>query len=130
MTDYKETSVHLGDSQIAKLKKSYKDKEPTKLRLNSKQSPNFQLLLTPTQINQLSKGKDITISKTQINKQPSQLGGFLPFLIPAALKALAVGALSGAASLGTQKLLKGKGCTCSKKIIKKGKGVIQNWERK
>lgn len=113
MATYEKTSVYLSDSQIKKLQSSLKKGESITLRINKAKPPNHDIYLTKTQIGQLRKGKDITLSKTQLKKN----GGFLPFLAPI-LATIATGALSGAAGWGT------------KKILDKatGSGVLQNWE--
>lgn len=130
MSSYIKTKVHLSDHQIAKLRSAYQKGEEVSLQIDKTKAPNYDIHLTPTQINQIGKGKRITISKTQLKKT----GGFLPFLAPfipaliAGAKALALGAASGAAGWGAKKALdkmSGSGCVKKKAL---GKGVYQNWE--
>ena len=127
MSNYIKTKIHLSDHQIAKLKSAYQKGVEVSLQIDKTKASNYDIYLTPTQINQIGKGKRITITKTQLKKT----GGFLPFLIPALIagaKALALGAASGAAGYGAKKALEkisGSGCV---KKRSNGKGVYQNWE--
>ena len=125
MSNYVRTKVYLSDHQIAKLKSAYQKGEEVSLQIDRTKAPNYDIYLTPTQINQIGKGKRISISKTQLKKT----GGFLPFLIPALIagaKALALGAASGAAGWGVKKALDKVSGSGKKKPF--GKGVYQNWE--
>ena len=94
---YFNTGVTLSDTQKNKIKKAVKDNTSVKIKLNGVGGPD-SLMLTKTQLNALSgtrgarrargKGKDITLSKTQLNatrKDQEVKGGFLQFLIPAAI---------------------------------------------
>lgn len=112
---YVKKKIHLSDGQISKLKSALRKKEELTLQIDNSKPPNYEMYLTKTQINQISKGKRINISKTQLDKN----GGFLPFLIPI-LTSLGLGAASGAAGWGTKKILD--------KIS--GSGVFQPWENK
>jgi len=123
MSNYVETKVYLSDHQVGKLKTAVKKNEEVSLQIDTTKRPNQSLYLTKTQIEQLKKGKRITLSKTQLKKN----GGILPFLVPI-LTALATGTLSGAAGWGVKKALdKATGSGCNKKKTY-GKGVLQNWE--
>ena len=119
--------VYLSQGQINKLKSAFKKDEEVTLQISKSKTPNFDIHLTKTQINQIDNGKRITISKSQLK------GGFLPFLaalLPTLLTAakfaapaIATGALSGLAS----KAVQGKGLRhphegsgCKKKNTKNG----------
>jgi len=120
MSNYIKTKVYLSESQKGKLRSAFKNGDEISLQINKSKSPNHEMLLTQTQIKQVGQGKRIKISKTQLKKN----GGFLPFLIPillAAGKAIASGALAGAAGYGVKKVLdkvSGSGC-CKKKTSRK-----------
>lgn len=152
MSHYLPTKVYLSEKQIEKLKAAARNGESITLQIDANKPPNFDMYLTKTQLGQLSKGKRITISKSQLKKN----GGFLPFLAPI-LATIATGALSGAAGWGTKKILdKTTGGSIVSQLIqhplfldalhglvrryilppqkgggakkKCGKGVLQNWE--
>ena len=119
-----------------KLKKALAAGDQLSLRLShTNLVGNDVIALTQSQLNRLKKayetGKGITIkmTKTQIAHNMKVEGGFLPllaglaakaipFLISTVLPALGVGALSGLASTGVQKLvgdglyMKKGGCVC------------------
>lgn len=127
MSNYIKARVHLSDHQIAKLKSAYQKGEEVTLQIDRTKPANYDMHLTQTQLAQITKGKRITVSKSQLKKT----GGFLPFLAPlipaliAGAKALALGAASGAAGYGAKKALEkiaGSG------LKKRGKGVYQPWE--
>ena len=59
------TKVYLSQSQMRKLKDA---KENIKLKIDKSEKPNYDLPLTKTQINQISKGKRILISVAQLRK--------------------------------------------------------------
>lgn len=118
MSNYISTKIHLSEGQINKLKSAYKKGEEVTLQIDKNKSPNYDILLTKTQINQIKNGKRITISKSELKK----FGGFLPFLLPL-LTSLALGTASGAAGWGTKKILdkiSGSGCEKKKKTSWKG----------
>lgn len=100
MSNYVKTKIPLSEGQISKLKSAFKKGEEITLQINNSKTPNYEMYLTKTQINQINKGKRITISKTQLQKN----GGFLPFLIPI-LTSLGLGAASGLGAWGTKKVL-------------------------
>ena len=97
------TKVFLSDNQKAKMKTAFNKGESVSIRIDKTKSPNTTVTLNQTQLNKLKipgKTCDLTFSKTQI-------GGFLPFLIPAAIaagKALGVGGLSYLGSQAVKKL--------------------------
>ena len=101
------TRLFLSDSQKLKLKHAFSKGETATIIIDKTKSPNCNVALNQTQLNKLrqpSKTCDLTFSKTQI-------GGFLPFLIPAAIaagKALGVGGLSYLGSQAIKKIT-GKG---------------------
>ena len=117
--------VYLSESQKSKLKMALRKQDNLTLRINPYAPPNHEMYLTPTQIIRIHKGKQITVSKTQLKKN----GGILPFLIPL-LAALGTGVASGAAGWGTKKILDKIAGTgyCKRRKKKRGKGVLQNWE--
>ena len=105
---YIETDVYLSDNQKDKLRRCYAKEEECVLNIKKEKKPNHKLKLTETQINRIKQGKQIKISKTQIN----QNGGFIGALLPV----IAKGALAGLASLAAQKVVKkvtGSGCNCN-----------------
>ena len=120
---YFNTGVTLSDTQKNKIKKAVKDNTSVKIKLNGVGGPD-SLMLTKTQLNALSpssrggrgaRGKDITLSKTQLNatrKDQEVKGGFLQFLIPAAI---------GVAS----SLISGRGVkTTSSNVALRGNGLF------
>lgn len=131
---YIRKKIYLSDSQKTKIKSALQKGISVTLRINRFASPNYDILLTATQISQIAKGKEITLSKTQLAKN----GGFLPFLFPL-LAALGTGVASGAAGWGTKKVLdkiagqgviqnwEGQGLK-KKRKRRRGKGILQNWE--
>ena len=126
---YIKKKIYLSDSQKIKLKNALSRQENLTLRIKKYAPPNHEMYLTPTQIARIIRGKEITISKTQLKKN----GGFLPFLMPL-LAALDTGVASGAAGWGTKKLLDkiagggGLKKRTKRKKKRRGKGVLQNWE--
>jgi len=135
---YTNIQVNIPNSQKEKLKKALASGQEFSLRLsyNDLIGGNDIIALTRPQLNRLQKayetGKGLTIkmSKTQIAQNMKVEGGFLPllaglasqaipFLTGTVLPALGVGALSGLASTGVQKLV-GNGL-----YIKKGGRVCE-----
>lgn len=143
---YTNVNVNVSDSQKQKLKKALTTGQDLSLHLSHGDLVgNDVLAVTQSQLNRLKKaheaGKGITIkmSKTQIAHNMNVEGGFLPllaglaakvipFLTGTVLPALGVGALSGLASSGVQKLvgnglyLKKGGCVCE--VETDGKRVL------
>ncbi|GBM21707.1 hypothetical protein AVEN_260917-1 [Araneus ventricosus] len=122
MSNYVKNKVHLRDHQIDKLKTAHQEGEELSLKIDKTKVPNYDMYLTPTQITQIWKRKQITISKTKLKKT----GCFLPFsalFIPALFagaKSLALGAASGAAGWGAKKTLdKISGSGCKKKPLER-----------
>src|SRR5665811_2104669 len=97
------TKVFLSDNQKAKMKTAFNKGESVSIRIDKTKNPNTNIILNQTQLNKLKipgKTCDLTFSKTQV-------GGFLPFLIPAAIaagKALGIGGLSFIGSQAVKKL--------------------------
>ena len=108
---------------------------------------NNVIAVTQSQLNRLkkaheaSKGVTIKMSKSQVAYNMKVQGGFLPlqalpFLTGTVLPALGVGALSGLASTGVQKLvgdglyIKKGGCVCE--VETEGTGIVlrtYEWQR-
>ena len=143
---YTNVNVNVSDSQKQKLKTALTTWQDLSLRLSHGDLVgNDVLAVTQSQLNRLKKaheaGKGITMKmlKTQIAHNMNVEGGFLPllaglaakvipFLTGMVLPALGVGALSGLASSGVQKLvgnglyLKKGGCVCE--VETDGKRVL------
>lgn len=122
MSNYIKSKIYLSEGQISKFKSALKNDKDVTLQIDLTKSPNYDIYLTKTQIDKITKGKRITLSKTQLKKN----GGFLPFLIPI-LASLATGALSGTAAWGAKKALDKISGSGFKK--NSGKGVFLNSER-
>ena len=125
MTDYKHHKLALTDGQAKDLAKAVLMREPHSVKLSHEQLSAegvVDAMLTPTQVARIKKAQDsgkgivLKFSKAQITKMAQMVkGGFLPFLaglLPAITAALptigatlGLGALSGAAGFGAQKLL-------------------------
>jgi len=136
MSNYTNIKVNISDGQKEKMKKALAAGNQLSLRLSHADLVGNDVIgVTQTQLSRLKKahetGKGVTInlSKTQIAHNMKIEGGFLPllaglaakaipFLTSTVLPALGVGALSGLASTGVQKLvgdglyLKKGGCVC------------------
>ena len=137
---YTNIKVNISDGQKKKLKKALASESQLSLRLSHDDlDGNDVIAVTQSQFNRLKKaheaGKGVTIkmSKTQVAHNVKVEGGILPLLASLAsqaipfitgtvLPALGVGALSGLASTGVQKLI-GNGL-----YIKKG-GVFARLKR-
>lgn len=137
---YTEIKVKISENQKGKIQKAIKNDKPVTIRIDPRESGEDILALTKTQINKLSKGKPVNIklSKTQLNHNLKIEGGFLgalaglaaralPAIASKVLPALGVGALSGLASTGVNKIF-GDGLYLSKggnvcKIETDGKGL-------
>ena len=133
---YTDVNVNISDSQKQKVKKALAAGTQFSLRLSHEDLVgNDVIAVTQSQLNRLKKaheaGKGVTIkmSKSQVAYNMKVQGGFLPllaglasqalpFLTGTVLLALGVGALSGLASAGVQKLvgdglyIKKGGCVC------------------
>ena len=145
MSRYNEFNVNISEGQKRKLKRALKVGEPTSIRLTYEDLiGNDDLYLTKSQIDKIKKayagGKGVTInmSKAQLDHNKKVEGGFLgllarlamralPILTKTVLPALGVGALTGLASSGVQKVmgqglyLKKGGCVCH--VETDGKGL-------
>ena len=62
MSDYIKKKVHLSDSQISKLKSSFKNGTEMTFQIDNLKCPNYDIYLTKTQINQIGNSKRITTS--------------------------------------------------------------------
>ena len=125
---YTNVNVNISDGQKEKLKKALAAGHELSLHLSHTDLVgNDVIALTQSQLTRLKKayeaGKGVTIkmSKTQIAHNMKVEGGFLSLLASIASKvlpALGIGALSGLASTGVQKLvgnglyMKKGGCVC------------------
>ena len=145
MSRYNEFNVNISEGQKRKLKRALKVGEPTSIRLTYEDLiGNDDLYLTKSQIDKIKKayagGKGVTInmSKAQLDHNKKVEGGFLGLLARLAMRALSiltktvlpalgVGALTGLASSGVQKVmgqglyLKKGGCVCH--VETDGKGL-------
>ena len=143
---YTNVNVNISTSQKENLKKALATGQELSLHLSHGDLVGKDVIaLTQSQLNKLKKayesGKGVTIkmSKTQIAHNMKVEGGFLPllaglaakailFLTGTVLPALGVGALSGLASTGVQKLvgnglyIKKGGCICE--VETDGKRVL------
>jgi len=133
---YTDVNVNISDSQKQKVKKALAAGTQLPLRLSHEDLVgNDVIAVTQSQLNRLKKahqaGKGVTIkmSKSQVAHNMKVQGGFLPllaglasqacpFLTGTVLQALGVGALSGLAITGVQKVvgnglyIKKGGCVC------------------
>ena len=135
---YTNVKVNILDSQKEKLKKALASGSELSLHISHENLVGNDIVaLTQSQLNRLKKaydtGKGVTIkmSKTQVAHNMKVEGGFLSLLASLASKvlpALGIGALSGLASTGVQKLvgnglyIKKGGCVCE--IETDGKRVL------
>ena len=134
---YTNVKVGISDTQKRKLKKALSDGTQLSLRLSHADLAGEDLIaVTQSQLNNLKQAKEtgkgvtIKLSKTQVAHNMKVRGGFLPllaslasqavsFLTGTVLPASGVGALSGLASTGVQKIM-GNGL-----FLKKGGGVCE-----
>ena len=140
MTQYKDVYVNISDEQAQKLKHSLNvGCSATSIRLGKNDlEGEHKLALTNSQFNKLNKAKEnnkgitIRMSSKQLKHNMKTEGGFLgllaglaaralPMIAKTVLPALGVGALSGLASSGVQKVM-GDGL-----YLKKG-GIISQVE--
>ena len=118
---YIQRKLRLSDSQVQKLARAIGKGEGLELRLSAVQlasgAGGIPVYLTATQDKRVSavsagKGVSLKFSPTQIASMKYEggfLGAFLPLLAgiaPALLKSLGIGALTGAAGFGAQRLLR------------------------
>lgn len=145
MSRYTNVKVSISEGQKQKLQTALKAGGPVSIRLGHEDLNGEDVLaLTNSQVNKLAKayesGKGVTIkmSKSQLKHNMKVEGGFLgilaglaaralPMLAKTVLPAIGIGALSGLASSGAQKVvgnglfLKKGGCVCQ--IETDGKGL-------
>ena len=141
---YVNVKVNISEGQKQKLQSAIQVGGPVSIRLGHEDLNGGDVLaLTNSQVNKIAKayegGKGITIkmSKSQLAHNKKVEGGFLgmlaslaaralPMLAKTVLPALGVGALTGLASSGVQKVmgqglyLKKGGCVCQVETDKKG----------
>ena len=104
-TTYINSPIHLTESQLRKLKLN----EPCIVKIDPSQKANHHLLLTQTQVNQLSNAKsagtskDLKISKTQLDKN----GGFI-ITIPTLLAGIGAAASKAGTAGGIAKAVNDK----------------------
>ena len=143
-TRYTNVKVHISEGQKQKLQNALQSGEPVSIRLGHEDLNGEDVIaLTKSQVNKMAKayesGKGLTIkmSKSQLTHNMKVEGGFLgmlaglaaralPFLAKSVLPALGIGALSGLASTGMQKVI-GNGLAGShaRLYLKKGGCVCQ-----
>ena len=145
MDRYTDLKVNISEGQKQKLQSALQVGGPVSIRLGHEDLNGEDVLaLTNSQVNKITKayegGKGITIkmSKSQLAHNKKVEGGFLgmlaslaarslPFIAKTVLPALGVGALTGLASSGVQKVmgqglyLKKGGCVCQ--VETDGKGL-------
>ena len=143
-THYVKVKVNISEGQKKKLQSALQVGGPVSIRLGHEDLHGEDVLaLTNSQVTKITKayqgGKGITIkmSKSQLAHNKKVEGGFigmlaslavraLPMLAKTVLPALGVGALTGLASSGVQKVmgqglyLKKGGCVCQVETDKKG----------
>ena len=120
---YTNVKVNISDERKRKLKKALSDSTQLSLRLSHADLAGEDVIaVTQSQLNKLKQAKEagkgvtIKLSKTQATHNMKVRGGFLPllaglpsqaipFLTGTVLPALGVGALSGLASTGVQKIM-------------------------
>ena len=144
MDRYTDLKVNISEGQKQKLHSALQVGAPVSIRLAYEDLNGSDVLaLTNSQVNQMRKayegrkGVTIKMSKTQLSHNMKVEGGFigmlaslaaraLPMLAKTVLPALGVGALTGLASSGVQKVmgqglyLKKGGCVCQVETIGKG----------
>ena len=144
MDRYTDSKVNISEGQKQKLHSALQVGAPVSIRLAYEDLNGSDVLaLTNSQVNKMRKayegrkGVTIKMSKTQLSHNMKVEGGFigmlaslaartLPMLAKTVLPALGVGALTGLASSGVQKVmgqglyLKKGGCVCQVETDKKG----------
>jgi hypothetical protein len=103
MNDYK---VYLSPNQIKKLQSCKGKRIDCIIRFDLKERPNNTIKLREKQVDEIKKCKTEKKKYCDIKFSPTQIGGFLPALIPAALavaKALGLGAAGYAGTKLAQK---------------------------
>ena len=114
---YTNVKVKISDKQKTKIQKAIKNQTGVTIRIDPRESGEELLALTKTQMNKLSQNKpvNIVLSKTQVKHNLKIEGGFLgvlaglaarvlPMIASKVLPALGIGALSGLASTGVNKV--------------------------
>ena len=138
---YTEIKVNIADNQKTKIQKAIRNQTGVTIKINPNESGEDILAFTQTQINKIRKSNkpiNINLSKTQLKHNMKIEGGFLgalaslaaralPMIASKVLPALGVGALSGLASTGVNKIF-GNGLYLSKggntcQIETDGKGL-------
>ena len=143
-TRYVDVKVNISEGQKKKLQTALQVGAPVSIRLAYEDLNGSDVLaLTNSQVNKMRKayegrkGVTIKMSKTQLSHNMKVEGGFLgmlaslaaralPMLAKTVLPALGVGALTGLASSGVQKVmgqglyLKKGGCVCQVETVGKG----------
>ena len=144
MDRYTDLKVNISEGQKQKLQTALQVGGPVSIRLAYEDLNGSDVLaLTNSQVNKMRKayegrkGVTIKMSKTQLSHNMKVEGGFLgmlaslaartlPMLAKTVLPALGVGALTGLASSGVQKVmgqglyLKKGGCVCQVETVGKG----------
>jgi hypothetical protein len=112
---YTELKLKISDNQKSKIQTAIQNEEEVTIRIDPNEPGEDILALTQTQIKKLRKGKPVNIklSKTQLKHNLKVEGGFLgalaaralPAIASKVLPALGIGALTGLASTGVNKIL-------------------------
>ena len=145
MSQYEKYNVNISEGQKRKLRNALQVGGPVSIRLGHEDFDGDDVIaLTNSQVNKIrkayegGKGATIKMSKAQLDHNMKVEGGFLgilarlamralPMLTKTVLPALGVGALTGLASSGVQKVmgqglyLKKGGCVCQ--VETDGKGL-------
>ena len=145
MSQYEKYNVNISEGQKRKLRNALQVGGPVSIRLGHEDFDGDDVIaLTNSQVNKIrkayegGKGATIKMSKAQLDHNMKVEGGFLgilarlamralPILTKTVLPALGVGALTGLASSGVQKVmgqglyLKKGGCVCQ--VETDGKGL-------
>ena len=146
---YQEIKLSISDYQKEKIKEAIQAKSPVSIRLSFEDLQNGSdvIAVTERQLGQISKaiqlkkGLVLKMSKTQVNHNMKVEGGFLsallgaaarmlPAVAPAIMKSLGIGALTGLASTGVEKMLGGSHISQTPMLgaglyLKKGGNICQ-----
>jgi hypothetical protein len=99
MNDYK---VYLSPNQIKKLQSCKEKRIDCNIRFDLTERPNNTIKLRENQIDEIKKCKKEKKKYCDIKFSPTQIGGFLPALIPAAISAAKTLGLGATGYAGTK----------------------------